>query len=167
MDRSAPKGNAYQFTFHGIGGDAIPLSRFSGKAILVVNTASQCGFTPQYQGLEALWKARREAGLVVLGVPSNDFGGQEPGSDKEISEFCDLKFHVTFPMTAKTQVTGAPAHPFYGWVGAQVGWIGRPHWNFYKYLIDRDGRLVDWYSSLTRPDGARVDAAITRTLLSS
>ena len=152
------------FTFHGIGGDTISLSAFAGKAVLVVNTASACGFTPQYQGLEALWQANRDKGLVVLGVPSNDFN-QEAGSDFEIKEFCDLKYHVTFPMTAKTQVAGAGAHPFYQWIETKAGFIGRPHWNFYKYVLDRQGNYLGWFSSLTKPQSPALAKAIEKALV--
>ncbi len=155
---------AHQFTFHGLGGEPINLGQFAGKAIMVVNTASECGFTPQYSGLEALWQGWKERGLVVLGVPSNDFGGQEPGSNSQIKAFCDLRFHVSFPMTEKTTVTGNGAHPFYKWIGNQVGLIGRPHWNFYKYIIGADGRLVDWYSSITKPQAPVVAKTVERAL---
>jgi glutathione peroxidase len=108
--------NAYDFTFQAIEGGALPLSQYKGKAVLVVNTASMCGYTPQYKSLETLWEKYRDKGLVVVGVPSNDFGGQEPGSDKEIKEFCNVNFAIDFPMTTKEPVKGAQAHPFYKWV---------------------------------------------------
>jgi glutathione peroxidase len=155
--------NAYDFTFHGIGGDEIRLADYKGKALLVVNTASGCGFTPQYQGLEALWQQRKADGLVVIGVPSNSFN-QETGSDKDIREFCDLRFHVTFPMAAKTDVIGNAAHPFFKWIASEAGFLGRPHWNFYKYVIDRQGNFVEWFSNMTKPDNKGLSHAIDQAL---
>ncbi len=113
--------NAYDFSFRAIDGGALPLSTFKGKALLVVNVASQCGLTPQYAGLEALWTANRDKGLVVLGVPANDFGAQEPGTENEIKNFCETRFHVDFPMTAKEHVIGPNAHPLYKWVAGELG----------------------------------------------
>ena len=163
-DDSAASGTAYRFTFHGIDDDdVIPLSRYAGKALLVVNTASACGFTPQYQGLQQLWTDYAGKGLQVLGVPSNDFN-QEAGSEAQIKEFCDLRFHVTFPMTGKTHVTGADAHPFYRWAAEKAGFFGRPRWNFYKYVIDRNGNFVAWFSSLTKPGNPALKHAIDQAL---
>ncbi len=160
---SKQSNTAFQFTFHGIAGDTVPLAEFEGRALVVVNTASQCGFTPQYQGLEKLWKDWQDRGLTVLGVPSNDFK-QEEGSDSEIRAFCDLKYHVTFPMCAKTKITGAEAHPFYKWVDEQVGFIGRPRWNFYKYVISREGALVNWFSSITKPEAPALMKSVEKAL---
>lgn len=156
---SAPQ-TAYDFAFDALDGASLPLTTFRGQALLVVNTASACGYTPQYEALERLWRARRAQGLVVLGVPSNDFGAQEPGSAEEITRFCTDRFDVTFPLTAKTIVKGDRAHPFYRWAAEQVGLLGRPHWNFHKYLFDRQGQLVDWFSTRTTPDAAKVTKAI-------
>jgi glutathione peroxidase len=155
---------AYDFAFDDLAGAPLPLTKFRGQALLVVNTASACGYTPQYEALERLWRARRAQGLVVLGVPSNDFGAQEPGSAVEIARFCADRFDVTFPLTAKTVVKGERAHPFYRWVAGQVGLLGRPHWNFHKYLFDRAGHLVDWFSTRTPPDAAKVTKAIDLAL---
>lgn len=155
---------AHAFTFEGIDGKPLPMEGFKGKAVLVVNTASFCGFTPQYAGLQAVWDRYREKGLVVLGVPSNDFGGQEPGKEADIKEFCETNFSVDFPLAAKTTVSGSGAHPFYKWAGDQVGIVGRPRWNFHKYLIAPDGRLVDWFATTTEPDAPRVRAAIEAVL---
>lgn len=155
---------AHAFTFEGIDGKPLPMEGFRGKAVLVVNTASLCGFTNQYAGLQAVWERYREKGLVVLGVPSNDFGGQEPGKEADIKEFCETNFAVDFPLAAKTPVSGNAAHPFYRWAGDQVGFVGRPRWNFHKYLIAPDGRLVDWFSTATAPDAPRVRAAIEAVL---
>ncbi|MFQ5953678.1 MAG: glutathione peroxidase [Kiloniellales bacterium] len=151
---------AYDFTFTSIDGEPLPLSRFRGQVVLVVNTASFCGFTPQYAALQSLWECYRDRGLVVLGVPSNDYGRQEPGSEAEIKQFCRVNFDVDFPLTGKTVVSGAGAHPFYRWAAEQLGVLARPRWNFHKYLLGPDGRLEDWFSTLTRPDSARVVRAI-------
>lgn len=162
--RAASGESAYDFAFTTIDGAPLPLSDFRGKALLVVNTASRCGFTPQYEGLEKLWTDYRDRGLVVLGVPSNDFGSQEPGSEAQIKEFCAVNFAIDFPMTAKTEVRGENAHPFYRWAASQVGVLGVPRWNFHKYLIAPDGRLVDWFATTTSPDAARLRAAVQRYL---
>lgn len=156
--------SAHEFTFQSIDGQPLPLSAFAGKAVLVVNTASECGFTPQYAELERLWRDYRERGLVVLGVPSNDFGGQEPGSAAEIQAFCTDTYAVDFPLADKVKVKGDDAHPFYRWAAAQVGVLGVPRWNFHKYLIAPDGRLADWFSTPTKPMSAKVIAAIEKVL---
>ena len=157
---------AYDFEFETIDGDALPLSDYRGKVILLVNTASKCGFTPQYTALQSLWQEYRGQGLVVLGIPSNDFGGQEPGSSAEIKTFCEVNFNIDFPMTSKTIVKGRNAHAFYQWAGTQLGWLAKPKWNFHKYLIDRNGNLHGWYSSMTSPDSSEFRQQIN-TLLSS
>lgn len=155
---------AHDFAFTSIEGTPLPLADFRGKALLVVNTASQCGFTPQYEGLEKLWRDYRDRGFVVLGVPSNDFGGQEPGSEAQIKEFCEVNFAVDFPMTAKAHVRGDDAHPFYRWAAEQAGVLGVPRWNFHKYLIAADGHFVDWFATTTAPDAVRLREAVERAL---
>ncbi len=142
QDASSEGRGAHAFGFTGIDGAPLPLSGYAGKAVLVVNTASRCGFTGQYRALQALWSDYRGRGLVVLGVPSNDFGGQEPGSEAEIRAFCGEDYGVDFPLTAKTPVRGPEAHPFYRWARAEAGGLAAPKWNFHKYLIAPDGRLV-------------------------
>jgi glutathione peroxidase len=137
------------------------LCQYAGKVVLVVNTASFCGFTSQYKGLEALNGQYKERGLVVLGFPSNDFA-QEKGSNKEIADFCESTFGVKFPMFTKTQVTGEGAAPFFKQLTAQTG--QKPRWNFHKYLIGRDGKVIDQYSSLTGPDNKTLLAAIDKAL---
>jgi glutathione peroxidase len=161
-DVAAPK--AWDFSFETLTGKPLPLSVFKGKAVLVVNTASQCGFTPQYEGLEELSKKYRDKGLVVLGVPCNDFGGQEPGGAEEIGQFCQINYGVSFPMAGKSKVTGRDAHPFYAWARAQVGILGSPKWNFHKYLVAPDGTLADWFSTPTKPSAGRVQKAIEKVL---
>ena len=155
---------AYDFSFRSIDGGALPLSTFKGKALLVVNVASQCGLTPQYSGLEALWKANRDKGLVVLGVPANDFGSQEPGTEKEIKTFCETRFAVDFPMTAKEHVIGAEAHPLYKWVASELGDAATPKWNFHKYLFGRDGAIAGTFGSRTEPGAPDLAAAIKDAL---
>jgi glutathione peroxidase len=132
-----------------IDGTSEPLTTYRGRVVLVVNTASRCGNTPQYAGLERLYRERSGDGLVVLGFPSNDFGGQEPGADADIAEFCRLNYGVSFPMFAKTPVTGEAAHPLFRALTARSE---APDWNFAKYLIDREGRLVRRFSAYTPPD---------------
>ena len=130
-----------------IGGGPLPTADYKGHVVLLVNTASQCGFTGQYKGLEELWRRYKDQGLVVVGVPSNDFGGQEPGSKEEIKRFCEASFDVTFPLADKQVVSGPAAHPLYRWAAQQTGALGTPSWNFHKILIGRDGRIVDWFSA--------------------
>ena len=156
--------SAHAFTFKSLEGKPMPLSQYAGKPMVIVNTASKCGFTPQYKGLEALWQANRDKGLVVLGVPSNDFGGQEPGTHDEIKSFCEVRYGVDFPLTEKVPVTGADAHPLFKWIAEKGGFLGRPHWNFYKYLITRDGNLAAWFASSTRPDSRRFETAVSRLI---
>lgn len=153
-DKDAAK-NAHDFAFKAIDGSPLFLSDFKNKVVLVVNTASRCGFTPQYEGLQSLYNKYKDHGLVVLGVPANDFGGQEPGSNKEISAFCTMNFGITFPMTEKEIVTGKDAHPFYKWAARQgKGNIvtGKPRWNFHKYLVASDGSLAGSFAPTTKPD---------------
>ncbi len=162
---TAPAGGAYAFSFPPLMGEGdIALRQYAGKVVLVVNTASQCGFTRQYAGLEALYRARAREGLVIVGVPSNDFGGQEPGSAKEIARFCQMNYGVTFPIAEKSVVTGRNAAPFYRWARTQLGEAAVPQWNFHKLLIGRDGRLVAAFPSGVAPDSAALDAALDRAL---
>jgi glutathione peroxidase len=156
--------NAWDFSFVGIDGQPLPLADYRGKALLIVNVASQCGFTPQYKALEELSEKYRERGLVVLGVPSNDFGAQEPGSSGEIKTFCELNYNIQFPLTEKVRVVGDDAHPFYRWAARELGVVAKPRWNFHKYLVAPDGRLVDWFSTITAPDSSRVIKSIEAVL---
>jgi len=154
---SAETGDAYQFEFASLDGGKLPLAAWRGRPVLVVNTASFCGYTPQYRDLEALWQQYRDRGVVVLGVPSNDFGEQEPGSAAEIKQFCETNYQVDFPLTEKYRVVGSAAHPFYRWVAANLGEAGAPRWNFHKYLIGPDGQLAGAWPSQVKP----TDKAIT------
>lgn len=155
---------AWDFDFVSIDGEAMPLSAYRGKALLVVNTASRCGFTPQYEGLQALWERYRERGLVVIGVPSNDFGGQEPGTAAQIKSFCETNFAVDFPMTDKYRVIGDQAHPFYRWAAAALGEDKAPRWNFHKYLVGPDGALAGAIPTRVEPTSEPVIAAVEKVL---
>jgi glutathione peroxidase len=157
--------NAHNFSFESATKDEkISLSDYKGKVLMIVNTASECGFTPQYENMEKVWDEYKNRGLVVIAVPSNDFGGQEPGTEEQICEFVEKKFNVSFPITAKYQVKGDEAHPFYKWANDKAGFTGSPKWNFHKYLIDKDGNFADWYSSTTKPDSNKVKKKIEELL---
>ncbi|MEQ1717622.1 MAG: glutathione peroxidase [Hyphomicrobium sp.] len=158
------QGSAFDFVFESIDGKPMPLAQWRGKALLVVNTASFCGYTKQYAGLQDLWSKYEDKGLVVIGVPSNDFGGQEPKAESEIKSFCQGAFGVTFPLTTKQAVTGANAHPFYQWASQAAGKGGEPGWNFHKYLIGRDGRLVRAFASGTTPMSGELTAFVDKAL---
>ena len=152
--------SAHDFDFTSTDGEALPLAEYRGKPVLVVNTASECGFTPQYAGLQSLWTSYRGRGLVVLGVPSNDFGQQEPGDDSQIKQFCDTNYGVDFPMTAKVLVLGGKAHPFYRWIESEYGEAAAPRWNFHKYLIAPDGELAGMWPSNVEPTSEEIVAAV-------
>lgn len=154
--------SAYAFTFDGLTGGSIPLAAYKGKVVLVVNTASKCGFTPQYEGLQKLYDARKAQDFVIVGVPSGDFAGQELETSKEIAEFCKLNYGVTFPMATKQHVVGKEAHPFYKWALSSFGPSTEPKWNFHKILIGKDGEVVAAFGSRTAPDGPEIAAAIAK-----
>ena len=156
--------SAYDFVFTSIEGNKLPLSNFSGKILLVVNTASFCGFTNQYAALQTLWDRYQKRGLIVLGVPSNDFGSQEPGTEEEIKDFCKSNFDINFPMTRKVHIKGPSAHPFYSWATSKLGAIAKPRWNFHKYLINDKGELIDWFSSPTSPLSNRLTRSVESLL---
>jgi len=154
---------AYAFSFTALKGGDIKLADYAGKPILVVNTASQCGYTPQYAGLQELWKRYRERGLMIVGVPSNDFGGQEPGGATEIEHTAHRSYGIDFPLTAKAEVRGANPHPFYKWAAAEKP-LELPRWNFHKYLIGRDGHVVASFPAQVAPEDPRLLAAIDKEL---
>ena len=158
--------SAHEFSFTSIEGGALPMSAWKGRPVLVVNTASFCGYTPQYRELEALWRKYRDRGLVVLGVPSNDFGQQEPGSAREIKEFCETTYDIGFPLADKEKVAGGEAHPFYRWVVGELGEAGAPRWNFHKYLVAPDGSLAGAWPSRVAPLSHEVTREI-ETLLAA
>ena len=142
---------AYDFEFKDLGGGPLNLSDYKGKIIVVVNVASQCGFTNQYEDMQKIWEKYQEKGIVILGVPSNDFGKQEPGNNEEIKNFCEAKFGITFPMTEKVPVKGTEAHPFYIWAKNNHGKSAIPKWNFHKIIIDKSGKVHETFSSITNP----------------
>ncbi|HEY6753627.1 MAG TPA: glutathione peroxidase [Pseudolabrys sp.] len=154
---------AYAFAFNSLDGGQILLSSYAGHPLLVVNTASQCGYTPQYAGLQELWSRYQARGLIVLGVPSNDFGGQEPGGASDIHATAQGQYHVTFQLTEKATVKGKDAHPFYKWAATERPLDG-PRWNFHKYLIGRDGYLKAAFSSAIEPTNPLIIAAIEKEL---
>lgn len=156
--------SAHDITFTSIDGEPLPLSDFAGKAVLVVNTASLCGFTYQYDGLQSVYERYRERGLVVLGVPSNDFGSQEPGSEADIKNFCEVNFSIDFPLTEKQSVKGANAHPFFRYVANELGEKSVPRWNFHKYLINPRGQLVGAWPSQAEPSDPDITRAIELAL---
>ncbi len=155
---------AHDFTLPSIGGGEIRLKDFAGEAVLLVNTASECGFTPQYRDLEALWRERKGKGLVVLGVPSNDFGAQEPGTNADVRAFCEKNYAVTFPLAGKQTVSGAGAHPLYRWIASELGEDAAPKWNFHKYLIGPDGALAGAWPSKVAPRSPEIRKAIDEAL---
>ena len=145
--------------------EPVSLCQFSGKVLLIVNTASECGYTPQYDGLEKLYRRYREKGFVVLGFPSNDFGGQEPGSNKEIAQFCQVNYGITFPVFAKTAVVGKNVNPLFRELAAKTG--QPPRWNFHKYLLDRTGQPVAAFESAVEPEDPRITAQIEKLLVAA
>ena len=154
---------AHDFEFVSIDGDRLPLKAWKGNPVLVINTASFCGYTPQYEGMEALWRQYKDRGLVMLAVPSNDFGGQEPGGPVEINKTAHGEYGVSFPLAAKADVKGPSAHPFYKWAAHERPG-DPPRWNFHKYLIGRDGLLAAVFPTQTEPTDPRVIAAIEKEL---
>ena len=158
--------NAYSYSFKDINEeDVINLSDYKGKTLVVVNTASLCGFTYQYDGLQKLYDDYKDQGLVVLGVPSNDFGNQESGTNSEVKEFCESTFSITFPLTEKNVVKGKDAHPFFKWSKKELGFIGGvPRWNFHKIIIGKDGNAIACYTALTRPSSKKFISEIEKAL---
>lgn len=150
----------YAFEFLSIDGDKLPLESWRGRPVLIVNTASFCGYTPQYAELQTLWERYRDRGLVVLAVPSNDFGEQEPGSASEIKTFCTGRYGVDFPIAEKCCVTGAGSHPFYRAIAEAFGEAALPRWNFHKYLIAPDGTLAALWPAQVSPGDAQIAAEI-------
>ncbi len=167
VEPAAPAADSFvlKYEMHRIDGTPEKLEAYKGKVVLLVNTASRCGLTPQYEGLEALYRAHKDAGLVVLGFPANNFMGQEPGTNKEIAAFCAEKFEVTFPMFEKISVKGEDAHPLYKQLASlpePAG--GEPSWNFTKYLVDREGRVVRRFDPRVSPDDEKLVAEVKRLL---
>ena len=145
---------AYEYEFNGIDGNNIKLEDFKDKVIVIVNVASRCGYTPQYEDLQVLWSNYKERNLVVIGVPTNNFK-QEPGSNKEIKDFCETNFGINFPMTEKINVIGNDAHPFYKWAKQNYGIGAIPKWNFHKIVIGKNGKVADTFASFTKPSSKK------------
>ena len=150
------------YKFANLMDEPVSLCQFGGKVLLIVNTASECGYTPQYEGLEKLYRRYRDKGFTVLGFPANDFGGQEPGSNQEIAQFCRVNYGITFPVFAKTTVVGAKANPLFKELAAKTG--KPPRWNFHKYLLDRAGQPVAAFESAVEPEDSRITAQIEKLL---
>jgi glutathione peroxidase len=158
--KSTDTRTVYDFEAQAIDGRPVKLADYRGKVLLIVNTASQCGFTPQFAGLEKLWERHAAQGLVVLGFPSNEFGGQDPGSNDEIASFCQVNYGVSFPMMSKIKVNGADAHPLYQWLTAEApGLLGTKaiKWNFTKFLVDRHGQVLKRYAPTDKPEAIERD----------
>ena len=164
LDPPAPIDTTGHAAFVALDGEPLPLSRFAGRALLVVNTASNCGFRRQFADLEGLHREFADRGLVVVGVPSNDFGNQEPHDDEAIADIYRNGLNVTFPVTRKVRTRGSGMHPFFMEVRAQAGRHAVPKWNFYKYLITRDGDLAEWFATVIRPGARRIRDAIDACL---
>ena len=146
---------AYDFKFNDLDGSALSLSEYKGKVIVVINVASQCGFTNQYEDMQKIWEKYQDKGIVMLGVPANDFGKQEPGSNSEIKKFCESKFGISFPMTEKVSVKGPKAHPFYIWARENHGKSAVPKWNFHKIIIDKNGKIAETFWSIVNPSSKK------------
>ena len=140
----------HDFSIESISGEDIVLADYKDKVVLLVNTASQCGFTPQYAGLQKIYDRYKDDGFIVLGVPSDDFN-QELSSDDDVKKFCEIRYGVNFPLTSIQKIKGESAHPLYKWISGNTSVIGQPRWNFHKYLISKEGQIVNWFSSMTSP----------------
>lgn len=159
--------SVYDFSMKNIDGQDIKLDAYKGKVVMIVNVASKCGYTPQYEGLEAIYKKYKDQGFEILGFPANNFMGQEPGTEKEIKEFCSTKYGVTFPMFAKISVTGADQHPLYTFLTSKQSnpeFGGDISWNFNKFLLDRNGKVVARFGSKDKPEDAAVIGAVEKYL---
>tara|TARA_B100000700_G_scaffold321919_1_gene422280 strand:+ start:862 stop:1419 length:558 start_codon:yes stop_codon:yes gene_type:complete len=146
---------AYDFEFKDLDGSPLNLSEYKGKVIVVVNVASQCGFTKQYEDMQNVWEKYQSKGVVILGIPTNDFGKQEPGTNEDIKNFCEAKFGISFPMTEKVTVKGINAHPFYIWAEKNHGKSAVPKWNFHKIIINKEGKIDQTFSSITNPSSKK------------
>ena len=155
---------AYDFNFKDLDGSNLSLSEYKGKVIIVVNVASQCGFTSQYEDMQKVWDKYQSKGVVMLGVPSNDFGKQEPGSNEDIKNFCEAKFGISFPMTEKVSVKGSEAHPFYIWAKENHGKSAVPKWNFHKIIIDKNGKVAETFTSITNPSSKKFIKALEKLI---
>lgn len=147
---NSSEGSFYDFNIKSITGEEIKLSDYKDKVVLLVNTASQCGFTPQYSGLQKIYDRYKNDNFIVLGVPSDDFN-QELSNESDVKKFCEIRYGVNFPLTSIQKIKGDNAHPLYKWIASNVSVIAQPRWNFHKYLISKDGQILNWYSSMTSP----------------
>ena len=163
FDSKPSEGSIYDYEIKSITGENIKLADFKNKVILLVNTASQCGFTPQYSGLQKIYDRYKDDSFVVLGVPSDDFN-QELSNEKEVQKFCEIRYGVNFPMTSIQKIKGENAHPLYKWISGNVSVIGQPRWNFHKYLISKDGKILNWFSSMTSPTSEGLTKQIEEAL---
>jgi len=154
----------FDLNIENINGENLNLDKFKGKVILIVNVASKCGFTKQYTGLQTLYERYKSRGFVVIGIPSNQFGGQEPGSNSDIKEFCETNFNITFPMMDKVNVKGENAHDVYKWAKKNHGSSSVPKWNFHKILINQEGKIEDTYNSFTEPTSKKIIAKLEKLL---
>jgi len=167
MSVMAAEKTIYDFTLNSIDGQPTPLSTFKGKVVLLVNVASRCGFTPQYTGLESIYEKYKDRGFVIVGIPANNFGGQEPGTNQEIKTFCTAKYHVTFPMMAKVSVKGDDITPLYAFLtdkSAHPDTGGEIGWNFTKFLVGPDGRVIARFDSKVTPDSPDLTSAVEKAL---
>ena len=155
---------AYEFKFQDLDGSELKLSEYKDKVVIIVNVASRCGFTSQYEDMQTIWDKYQNKGVVMIGVPSNDFGNQEPGNSEEIKNFCEAKFGITFPMTEKVIVKGSDAHPFYKWAKNNHGKNAIPKWNFHKIIIGKDGKIINTFTSITNPTSKKFIKAIEKAL---
>lgn len=163
MSTNAPAaGPVHEFQMKSLGGQPVPLAAYKGKVVLFVNVASRCGYTPQYSGLEALYRKHKDQGFVVIGVPANNFGGQEPGTDEEIGQFCTRTYNVTFPMLSKVSVKGNDMAPLYAYLTSAKG--GPVKWNFTKFLVGKDGKVIERFEPGVAPESPELAAAIQRAL---
>ena len=156
--------NAYKFSFNSIDGKIVNLKDFKGKPILIINTASLCGFTNQYADIELLYDHYKEDGLIVIGIPSNDFGNQELSSNTKVKEFCTTNFDISFLLTEITKIKGQNGHPFFRWIKQEAGFLAFPKWNFYKYLINNKGELISWYTSTTNPKSDKIQKEVQKLI---
>ncbi|MBS91968.1 MAG: glutathione peroxidase [Rickettsiales bacterium] len=150
FNSNSASANFHDFTIDSIAGEELKLKKFKDNVVLLVNTASQCGFTPQYAGLQKIYDRYKSEGFVVLGVPSNDFN-QELPNNSDVKKFCEIRYGVNFPMTSIQKIKGQDAHPLYKWISNNMSVIAQPRWNFHKYLIDKNGDIINWFSSMTSP----------------
>ena len=157
---------AYDFKFEDLDGSTLSLSEYKNKIIVVINVASKCGFTNQYEDMQKAWEKYQKSDVIILGVPSNDFGNQEPGSNEEIKNFCEAKFGITFPMTEKVSVKGSEAHPFYKWAKENYGKSAIPKWNFHKIIIDKNGKIAETFSSITKPSSRKFIKSLEKLIKS-